>query len=903
MKSLKEELLPHIQDPRSVVLKSIESLERELSGINILDTVNPFMWLLEASAMNTASAIDHHISTLNKLYPNNNTTDDVNIYRHMSDADLRDRWAKPSSGRFGFAIEINSLNNEVLPNDEADEFKYVEIPKNTTVSVDGIQFILNNAIEIRIWTSGLIDVVYSNKSGNSARINSLISTVTSDSNNVTWLRFEVTLEQTRMIYQDYSISIGSKIDEKIEFTDGFSRMEVLLNKGGEWNPIPVRYDAYVFDKINVSANAEVHDTMVNVTLPPFYQLTRDIGTEMRSVVYSTHGDIVVDLSNYTVEDFRMNINPVTERLGEHGKAFGYVSTLIQGLGLTYGGREALSKDDFRRRFVENELGSPSTPITFSNVVNLAKDSGFGIKEIRDGFKNRTYVLTKLVPNVIYDDFPHSISVREVLLLSNRDKLVNKRGVSVGDNGLTITPDAIIKDIHKEPTMLSETEYADLTSLSTSELANKFNIEKHWSLLFYYSLQDTGSRIQADVYDANSPTIDTVEFIIKTNNTPNVATTGSWTIEKVEEGYKVNINTNVNNQAMTLVVTDTIYGDLQYPVTIENNTVDSVINYSFIIHTKTLFTLDHMLLVGDSPTDISKPIKEKHSLYLQYRLGSTLVTKEKVNLNLFTRLINMWNKIEIHNTKPNYLRYKEDVPYIHVTPKFERYTNGSIVSIDAGCNISYDKIADAGDVVLDASGNPSLKHRKGEIVMSGDEPVLLPPTHSDWVLSLTTIPSLFYFTNDPVLVEYRETLKDIMITESNYNAEALRNVIHDSLDVKYLPTTTAGSDLDRSGTVTCVVDELVYDDKEKQDIISRLTISTVDTLFDSPLVTKSDLISELRKAYGIDVIDFEVDGILNENIVDLTDTSDRLSVANEVGVSDGGNLVIKSGIRTKFIKIT
>jgi hypothetical protein len=83
-------------NPASIQQTSLELLQQYLNGeTDIVDATNPFMKLVESSAVNTAGFIIDNEVTTRAQYPScAQTLED--LYLHMSDKDYIDRFASPA---------------------------------------------------------------------------------------------------------------------------------------------------------------------------------------------------------------------------------------------------------------------------------------------------------------------------------------------------------------------------------------------------------------------------------------------------------------------------------------------------------------------------------------------------------------------------------------------------------------------------------------------------------------------------------------------------------------------------------------------------------------------------------------------------------------------------------------
>ena len=93
-------------NPASIQQTSLELLQQYLNGeTDIVDATNPFMKLVESSAVNTAGFIIDNEVTTRAQYPScAQTLED--LYLHMSDKDYIDRFASPAIIKFTIVVPM-----------------------------------------------------------------------------------------------------------------------------------------------------------------------------------------------------------------------------------------------------------------------------------------------------------------------------------------------------------------------------------------------------------------------------------------------------------------------------------------------------------------------------------------------------------------------------------------------------------------------------------------------------------------------------------------------------------------------------------------------------------------------------------------------------------------------------
>lgn len=184
-------------NPSAIQQTVFEYLGEITAGdVNIVDPTSPFVFLLEASSVNTALAVNETAASLRRQYPSLAQTESE-LYHHLSDKDYLDRFASPASVTFTVAIQANDVLNKMQYSADEDCFK-ATIPRDSKFTIDQYDFILQYPIDIRKYSNGLVKITYD------AEIVSPLETLTSneityeiriDVNQVKWVFFDVKVKQ------------------------------------------------------------------------------------------------------------------------------------------------------------------------------------------------------------------------------------------------------------------------------------------------------------------------------------------------------------------------------------------------------------------------------------------------------------------------------------------------------------------------------------------------------------------------------------------------------------------------------------------------------------------------------------------------------------------------------------
>lgn len=141
-------------NPTNIQRVILDHLNDVTNGkIDIVDPTSPFVFLLEASSVNAAAAMQENRLNLRRQYKQLAQSVDE-IYPHMSDKNFINLFAIPSKAKFTFMIQMTSFENSLvnIPNEEAKKSLYHEILKSNLITiylVYNILLILENLIMMK----------------------------------------------------------------------------------------------------------------------------------------------------------------------------------------------------------------------------------------------------------------------------------------------------------------------------------------------------------------------------------------------------------------------------------------------------------------------------------------------------------------------------------------------------------------------------------------------------------------------------------------------------------------------------------------------------------------------------------------------------------------------------------
>ncbi len=281
--------------------------------VDLVDATNPFIMLLETSAVHTALAINESLLNLRRSYVGLAETDE-DIYRHMTDDEYIGRFSVPGSANFTFMIDYNDLLN-ALVQDDVENCKKGILHRDTFVTVDGTTFTFQYPIVFRRFPNGVMQVTYdtSINSPVSKPSNNLIAIkARQDSRGQKLLYFTIPLKQFSISSSNFALQRSSIFTKDIQFSDQFVFARVFQKNGDNpsWVEMFTTHSDQVFDKNKPTAVLQVTTNSLNVSIPYIYNTQGSVSGQIRIDLYTSKGQVDINLGNYLLDKFEVKLRNI-----------------------------------------------------------------------------------------------------------------------------------------------------------------------------------------------------------------------------------------------------------------------------------------------------------------------------------------------------------------------------------------------------------------------------------------------------------------------------------------------------------------------------------------------------------------------------------------------------------------
>jgi len=159
MQTLYDNIDTYKTSPVKIVDTMVDYIDELLDGaVDIVDPTNPFILLLEMSAVSTSVAVNTNIVNLRAAYAKMAQTQEE-LYHHMTDSDYLGRFATPGTAPVTIMLEVNELINKLVYDESEGAYKGI-IPRDSYVTVDGYVLTNEYPIVIRRYDNGVVQISY-----------------------------------------------------------------------------------------------------------------------------------------------------------------------------------------------------------------------------------------------------------------------------------------------------------------------------------------------------------------------------------------------------------------------------------------------------------------------------------------------------------------------------------------------------------------------------------------------------------------------------------------------------------------------------------------------------------------------------------------------------------------------
>lgn len=949
-----------VNNPAGLLGVMVDAVESITNGeTQVVAAGHPLTMLMEFAATAASVAVSRNATYDRRRYPVMATTME-DLYDHMVDQDFLDRFSTPGRATLKVLLSAEELLKRAVNTNVGFGQSQLIIPKHTEFRVGGVDFCIQHPIVLQVLSHGALNVYV-----DTTEISPIYTPPT---NVVDWQIMSINAErfvvlslpvlQLHCTSYNQSLTAISGVNEVYDYPDSFHYARVYVKNDGDstWSEISTTHSNRIYDPLHPTAVLTVYKGRLGINIPQIYFLNGLIQNSIRVDIYTTKGNVNVNLSNYGPEAFETRwMDRDSTTLSAYSAPFLRLEKYgVIGVGNVTGGSGEMSFSELRNSVILRSYSNPSLPITGDQLDSRVTRYGYHLTKALDNVSDRTYLVTRELPKDL-DPLVHSaIGASCKTLALSWDELTGLGRSLVHGNRLTLVPGQLFVSQNGQLKPLDDQSDGVLRDMSLTPpqaLCVEVLKKRYLSLPFHYVVDYTTSTPKMRAYRLNTPSLVSKQAVEL--NASLRAEIGSNKVyvaySNLGHGYTIRIDLYttpsllelpVDDLAIMLSVVDQVglrHSFAGQLITALDPTTQRPIGdrYVYEFDIPTTFDLDENHLLGlsgggfirlDEQFDLtyhlrsSVPPNAVHSgiddLGVVCTYGDGLVhndgfgvSQEQITLHLGDHLAHLWSNCRAVPDNAQYQYYTHDVPALYTERVYQRDNAGNIVlSIDSNTGqVSQVLLHEVGDTVLDVYGDVVYAHKQGDLVVdSNGQPVVLSfREKAKLLLDLTLVDGMYELASDinskTSYVNTVDTLCDWVLND----LPKLQLLLIERTQILFQPKTTIGDVevLVEDGrsivvkgeqrlSVRYYITRAMMSDTAGQESLRKATLDTLVYGLTARTVSVSTLSALLRQRAGLQVSSVEIRGFLDDAYETCT------VVDNTFRLSIGKRLVALSNLATQ-----
>ena len=945
----RNEMLTYVNNPNKSIEYVINKMYEASNGdIEITDPTNPFVMLLESSAINASNSIIEPINMLRKIYPNlAETKEDLSI--HISDNELSKISATPSFGSFIFYINLTDFKNLAIDN---ENYKEAVIPKETKIVVADTTFTLLNDINIKLYPDNTTYVEQINDINNDLSIDELgilNSGVITDKIGNKWIIFETLVKQINIINTTMPIITADTFNKSLPLKDKYiySVCEYMNSyTNNKYAKLKVMMSDTYYNPNIPSIMVKVLKDNVKYKVPDVYLINGSVSGTMRIRQYETKGKIYLPLDKYPTSEFKL-VYP-TNSITDKEAAIKNITIQIQSRLPVEGGNDGLSFQELKNSIIYNSKNYNNLPITRHNLQAEAEKYGFEIFKAEDDLLNRSYFASKSLPSIANDlilSEPDIYFNKVNLVLGNT---VNASSITLNENYSIIKSGTVFKEENNVITIVNDEEL-DYINKMDNVLKSEYLYNKKYFITPYYYILKPDSEIEhktiLNVYNLDAPKLSNFKILARNNNMNIKVNTDKYTIVKKGDMYIIK-TTLKYNELFSNINPNNIKAQLSIPLEGKENEVHFFSTYDKnengftfgIISTLYINDNDSIELINGTSMLTSKFIKliSEAKLYIyttdksiydntNYLRNSimdtentniTVLNLEEIKIQFGERLEYLWTNIYNGFTNRKYKVYETDIYKRYDEDVYEVLNeDGDTVITDDDGNVIYNILHKKGEIVYDENNDPIIEHKKGELIL--DENGY--PTIDKYFgiikyLDIMMIDYIYYVPANNIYLNYNKLLLETINRWLTIDMKLLNEKTLENTNIyfkSYYDTNDVKITLNNKIYVNKYVvkpEIILYTNLTKISIPMEILRKKIGKIIKKHLLDiefNIDTVKEeILKLYPNEIIGCKISNITGSDIdrFKINDLTKRLTLNKKLSVTPGNELLVEYDIDIKIYTI-
>lgn len=519
------------------ILDAYEEYVTNGTGV-VVDSNNTFMFILEMFAQLTSDSVQAIMNKLDSLYPQR-AQKAADLYMHMSDYDYVNMFSSPASTVMEIVLGKDELIANAAPIYAADgselPYRKISIPEDSIFTIGSHKFSLYYPIDIRINTlTKAFSVVY-NTDSDVTCLNGVNPFIKLSSNTVEYmfqsykdieivsLRFPVYQYEKNTVTSDISSTTGFKKD--YSYSNNFYAIRLFRSVNGSWVEMNQTLSDIIYDPLAPTAKivVDTESKKVTVSIPQIYFSSNIIGSQIKAVIYSTEGELDVDISNISLTQVKcvfQGTNDTTSSVYSTPLNRAQTLQVYPAATSISGGSNGYDFETLRSRIINNNFYD-SVLARFSSVQAKMEDLGYEASRYLDGIRDRILFCSRRIVDsngdvIASGQIPIHISSEIVSQMTDGSivpsdyKWVRYRAA---DKSLMILPTALMlyDPTSNTSTLVKDGDYPSMET-DVAKRADMYNKNQYTYTPFHIRLSLDTTAPVAYSYNLLNPTVDRIFFM-------------------------------------------------------------------------------------------------------------------------------------------------------------------------------------------------------------------------------------------------------------------------------------------------------------------------------------------------------------------------------------------------------
>lgn len=946
-------------NPNLMIQVALDELHKQVSGngtFEVPDGSHPFVFAIENGTLVAAMALSETQTVSRRLYPSNAITA-ADLYHHMSDDDYLNRFANPAETVFEFYFSRDEIISKMVPVGDTG-IKKVVIARNTTIKVADHHFTMQYPIEIRQMRHGGLQIVYDldKKSPIQAMDSNIVRAKELFIGNRWYILLQVPVLQFKMDTYTETLNPSLPFEATYSFNDQFFHARAYISQNGKWVEISTTHSDLVFDPTKLTLCLKVLNGKVHAEFPLVYTTVGMATGELRVDIFTTKGEIDIDLGSYDRTAFETNFNTIdddktyTDPLNHIGEA------AVMNPNRVRGGSNAVTFEFLRAQVMDGVIQGSAIPITGVQLSSYLSRKGYSLVSNVNNITHREFLGSRRLPPPTNQSVASGVGTMMEQVQASMLSLASSAHVADNGDRITLLPSMLYSYNNGVISVVDDARIAALRSSTPEALTRAILDDRYLYTPFHYVLDATSANFDVRPYYFGAPKIVRKTFVGDNDSSQLQASLDTYSIERLENGFRITAKLKSDDQFKQLA-DELIVIQMGYKPVGENNyaSVNGVLIgkqdneriYQFDILTNfdvdsenSLFTTNMSMfdlaqvefaLGMEHDIDFTIIVDQIHSPgYVGNELDSLVqdhlispifmtVVRERLTVRFGYELTDLWRRNRTVLSGESYKRYAADVPAVYTEIVYLRDNDGNIVvTQDAGGDLQYTILHRPGDPVLDSNNEPVMQHLKGDTILDvNGQPELLAPRQILREFTLFLVDGMYYFATEASSVEYRDEVPMQIVNWVQGDIASIRKLLLDEARIYFYPITTFGDttakvkeglladiNLDQGLNVTYYMNPASYRNTALRPSIIDMTKKIITEMLGQTRVVRSDIISALKLAAGDDISGVEITGLggsADFGILTVEDDSVRLSLRKKLTVLTNQELMVEDDLNINFLR--